>query len=70
MVRILEFLRDVGEAPDYSFVNNDRRTAAKTAFDNGIQCILDCQIVVNGKRTVCCAQHDEVDLRPRPARSY
>jgi len=31
---------------------------------------LDCQIVVNGKRTVWCAQHDEVDLRPRSARSY
>jgi PelA/Pel-15E family pectate lyase len=25
---------------------------------------------VNGKRTVWCAQHDEVDYSPRPARSY
>jgi len=70
MVRILEFLRDVSESSDYAFVQSDHRTAAKTAFDKGIQCILDCQIVVNGKRKVWCAQHDEVDLRPRPARSY
>ena len=70
MVRILEFLRDVSESSDYAFMESDRRAAAKAAFDKGIQCILDCQIVVNGKRTVWCAQHDEVDLRPRPARSY
>jgi len=70
MVRILEFLRDVGESSDYAFVDNHRRTSARTAFDKGIRCILDSQIIVNGKRTVWCAQHDEVDLRPRPARSY
>ncbi|MFH1718427.1 MAG: pectate lyase [Planctomycetota bacterium] len=70
MVHILEFLRDVAESSDYAFLETDRRAAARTAFDKGIQCILDCQIVVNGKRTVWCAQHDEVDLRPRPARSY
>jgi len=70
MVRILEFLRDVAESSDYAFVENNRRAAAGTAFDRGIRCILDCQIIVNNKRTVWCAQHDEVDLRPRPARSY
>jgi PelA/Pel-15E family pectate lyase len=70
MVRILEFLREAAESPDYAFLETNRRTAAKAAFDKGIQCILDCQIVVNGKRTVWCAQHDEVDLRPGAARSY
>lgn len=70
MVRILEFLRDVSGSSGYAFVESHRRAAAGTAFNKGIQCILDCQIVVNGKRTVWCAQHDAVDLRPRPARSY
>jgi len=51
-------------------VDGARRQAARESFDRGIQCILKCQIVVNGKRTVWCAQHDEVDYRPRPARSY
>jgi hypothetical protein len=40
------------------------------AFDRGIQCILKCQIRVNGKLTVWCAQHDEINFRPRPARSF
>jgi pectate lyase len=70
MVRILELLRDVAESPEYGFVDKELRSAAKAAFDKGIRCILDCQIVVDGKRTVWCAQHDEIDLRPRPARSY
>jgi PelA/Pel-15E family pectate lyase len=70
MVRILEFLREVAESSDYAFVSGDRRSAAKSAFDKGIRCILDCQIVVAEKRAVWCAQHDEIDLRPRPARSY
>jgi pectate lyase len=70
MVRILEFLREVADAPDYAFVEKDRRSAAKNAFNLGIRCIVDCQIVVGGKLTVWCAQHDEVDLRPRSARSY
>ena len=70
MVRILEFLRGIAESSDYTFLETDRRVAAKAAFDRGIRCILKCQIIVNGRRTVWCAQHDEVDLRPRPARSY
>jgi pectate lyase len=70
MVRILEFLREAADSPEYSFVERYRRFAAKNAFNRGIRCIVDCQIVVDGKPTVWCAQHDEIDLRPRPARSY
>lgn len=70
MVRILQFLKEVSESPEYGFLDEERRDAAETAFDKGIQCILDCQIIVDGKRTAWCAQHDAVDLRPRPARSY
>ena len=35
-----------------------------------VNCILDCQIRVNGKLTAWCAQHDRVTLAPRGARSY
>lgn len=43
---------------------------AKSEFDKGIGCILKTQIVVDGKRTVWCAQHDEVTLKPAKARAY
>jgi pectate lyase len=70
MVNILQFLRDVAEADDFAFVDSERRTAARRAFDRGIACILACQIKVGGKLTAWCAQHDQVTLEPRPARKF
>lgn len=70
MVRLMELLRAVATDADFEFVDASRRTAAQRAFDRGIDCIIECQVKVNGKLTVWCAQHDEQDLRPRPARTY
>lgn len=70
MVRLMEMVDEIAKSPDYSFVDQTRRTACKNAFDKGVDCILKCQIRVNGKLKVWCAQHDEIDLKPRPARSY
>ena len=70
MVRIMEFLREVATSDRYAFLGDARRKEAQGSFDRGVQCILDCQIVVNGTKTVWCAQHDEKTLKPRKARSY
>jgi pectate lyase len=70
MVRLMEFLRETYRRPTYAFVDDSRRAAARQAFDRGVQCILNCQIKVDGKLTGWCAQHDEKDLSPRPARKY
>ncbi len=70
MVRLLDLLREVGTSTQFDFVDQSRRQSAREAFDRGIACILKCQIVVNGTLTVWCAQHDERDFSPRPARSY
>ncbi len=58
------------QLPDYSFIDVARREKAAGAVRKGIKCILDSQIIVDGKRTVWCAQHDEVTLKPAPARTY
>jgi pectate lyase len=70
VVRLLEFLREVATSQRYTFVDATRRKAAKDAFGRGIDCILACQIKVDGKLTAWCAQHDEKDYRPRPGRTY
>jgi PelA/Pel-15E family pectate lyase len=70
MIRLMKFLRAVTTQSDYTFVDSDRRQKARSAFDRGVQCILKCQIVVNGHLTVWCAQHDETDYRPRQGRAY
>ncbi len=70
MVRLMELLRDVAESDHYKFVSPDRRKKARLAFNRGIACILKCQIRVEGKLTAWCAQHDERNYKPRPARTY
>jgi PelA/Pel-15E family pectate lyase len=70
MVRLMQFLKEVEQSSAYDFVGTERRGALRQAFDRGVDCILKCQIVVAGKRTAWCAQHDEQDFQPRPARSY
>jgi PelA/Pel-15E family pectate lyase len=71
MIGVMTTLRDIAQGtPPYAFVHNDLRSRAEAAVEKGIRCILDCQIVVDGKRTGWCAQHDEKTLVPRKARSY
>jgi len=70
MVRVLEFVREVGRDERYAFVDARIREACRQAFDRGIACILNCQIVVDGQPSVWCAQHDERTFAPANARSY
>lgn len=71
MIGVITALREVAEKPrTYSFVDEDRREKAAAAVRKGIECILKCRIVVNGRRTAWCAQHDQRTLAPRKARSY
>ncbi len=71
MIGVMKLLRDVAaDKPAYVFVDEARRAKAAKAVEKGIECILKTQVVVNGKRTVWCAQHDEVTLAPAPARKF
>ena len=42
----------------------------KAAYDKGIECILNTQILVKGKPTVWCQQYDKDSLQPAGARTY
>jgi len=70
MVRVLQLSREVATGKAYAFLDAQTRAACQKAFDLGIACILRCQIVVDGKPTVWCAQHDEKTFAPAKARSY
>ncbi|MCB0533822.1 MAG: pectate lyase [Saprospiraceae bacterium] len=73
MANIMRFLEEIA-ADDAEFaafqLNADTKAKAKQAFDKGIQCFLDTQIIVDGKPTVWCAQHDAKTLAPAKARKY
>jgi len=71
MIGAMSILRDIAKRkPGYAFVDEKRRKNAEKAVQKGIECILKCQIIVDGKRTAWCQQHDETTLEPRPARTY
>jgi len=70
MVNILNFVRDIAREHAFDFVAVARRERAAKAFDRGIDCILKCQIRVDGQPTLWCAQHDEINFSPAKARSY
>ncbi len=71
MVRVLNLLHDIARRePMYRFVDQTRREQARAAVEKGVRCILDTQIIVDGRRTAWCAQHDEVTLEPTQARVY
>jgi PelA/Pel-15E family pectate lyase len=71
MVGIMNVLHDIVlNKSDYFFVDKSLRKKVKEAFDKGIGCILKCQIKDNGKLTVWCQQHDNVDFLPQNARAF
>jgi PelA/Pel-15E family pectate lyase len=68
---VMLFMDDVadGEAP-FNFVDDERRQRAAEAFAKGIDCILKCQVILDGQRSVWCAQHDPLTFAPAPARAF
>lgn len=73
MVNTMEFLKEIysGDQEFYALdIDSVLVSKAQKSFDAGIDCILKTQIVVDGKPTVWCAQHDKKTLAPAKARSY
>ena len=73
MVNVMNILHSIsiGEAPyDGDITDKEMREQASKAFNKGVECILNTQIVYNGNLTVWCQQHDENTLAPAAARIY
>jgi PelA/Pel-15E family pectate lyase len=71
MIGALQVLKDAAEHADYfQWLDNARRQQASKGVERGIDCILRCQIRVDGQLTGWCQQHDEVSFEARPARTF
>lgn len=73
MINILEFLDEIvsGSSGFGSLnISSLNKIRTRTAIDKGLSCIINTQITKNAKRTVWCAQHDEITLLPASARTY
>lgn len=71
MIHVLQVLRNIGAgvAP-YGFVDPALRATATAAVAKGVECVLACQVKMEGGKRGWCAQHDEVTLAPAQARTY
>ncbi len=73
MINVMKFLLTVSrndEPYDMLWLKEDQRQKCREAYDKGVECILDCQIVVDGQPTVWCQQHDEKTLKPAQGRAF
>jgi PelA/Pel-15E family pectate lyase len=68
---IMELLKKIKDGdPNLIFVEKKIKMKSILAFDRGLDCILNMQIVNQGKLTAWCQQHDELDLSPAWARAF
>lgn len=71
MINVMKLLNDLAKGKDEMLVLTPKFGArAETAVNKGIACILKTQVVVNGKLTVWCGQHDSETFKPAKARAY
>jgi len=71
MTNVLYLLQAaVGDDPRYAFIDGERKRRLAAALDRGVACVLEAQVVVDGRKTVWCAQHDPLTLEPTPARAF
>jgi PelA/Pel-15E family pectate lyase len=64
------FLNIIQKNPAWAFIETSLKEKIHTAFNKGIQCILNCQIIENGSPNVWCQQHDNITFQPRDARKF
>jgi len=57
-------------AEGFDVVDPKLKKQAQKAIEQGIQCILNCQITQNGEKLVWCAQHHHETLAPAKARAF
>ncbi len=71
MIGCLHVLKDAADGePQFAWLDTDRRDKARVAVRRGIECILKCQIRVEGKLTGWCQQHDEKTYEARSGRTF
>ena len=69
ITHILELLRAISNGDEvWKWLDEKRRTQAQTSLAKGIECVLATQVEQDGRKTVWCAQHDPLDLKPVAAR--
>ena len=71
MIGVMRLLKEITQKQStFRWVKPAERERCQQALARALRVLLDCQIVVDGKKTAWCQQHDHETLKPLKARSY
>ena len=71
MISVLWLMKHVANgSPGFDALDKTLVPKAQQAVSRGIDCILQTQVVQNGRLTAWCAQHDSRTLKPAKARAF
>lgn len=71
LIHVAELLRDIAASTEgFDFVPAATRARAQEATNAAINCIIETQVVQDGKRLGWGQQHDALTLRPTSARNF
>ena len=71
MTGVMNLLQDILERkPEYDWVDEAGLKQAKESLARAVEVTLKCQIVVDGKKTGWCEQHDHATFAPVGARAF
>lgn len=71
MCGILKLLENVSQRTnEFSFVSEKNALAAGKNFQRGLDCLLDAQVTVDGRKTIWAQQYDMLTVKPEAARNY
>ncbi|MEC7882105.1 MAG: pectate lyase [Verrucomicrobiota bacterium] len=71
MIGVMELLKEITQKKtEFQWVEESTRKQCQKALDKALRVVLNCQILVNGKKTAWCQQHDHISLKPIKARTY
>jgi len=71
MIGVMQLLKEISKKlPNFHWVKPADLERSKHALAKALRVVLDCQIVVNDKKTAWCQQHNHKTLKPVKARSY
>ena len=71
MIGVMRLLKEITQKQStFRWVKPAERERCQQALARALRVLLECQIVVDGKKTAWCQQHDHETLKPLKARSY
>jgi len=71
MIGVMTLLQAIVQGEnDFSFIQGKLKEEITLSYKKGIDCILKCQIIEKGRKTIWCQQHDQISLEPAPARTF